>query len=69
MPLLGGLGIAVPVALLGLAATAAGHITVTNWNWVYINYTESFGLLFSFAAGRHESTTLGSAASLLSPLA
>jgi len=58
MPLLGGLGIAVPLIVVGLAAGVAGHVIVSNWKWVYIHHKESFDLLFSFAGSRSESITL-----------
>jgi len=58
MPLLGGLGIAVPLIVLGLAAGTAGHVIVGNWKWVYIHHKESFDLLFSFAGSRSKCITL-----------
>ena len=58
MPLLGGLGIAVPVVIVGVVATTAGHIIVANWKWFYINYSDSFSLLFSFADSRNDNMTI-----------
>ncbi len=60
MPLLGGLGIAVPLIVLGLAAAGAGHVIVIDrvWRWVNIHHKESFDPLFSLAGSRNECMTL-----------
>ena len=58
MPLLGGLGIAVPLLVLGFAAGTAGHVIVHNWRWIWIHHRESFDLLFSLAGRRNECMTL-----------
>ncbi len=58
MPLLGGLGIAVPLVALSLAAGAAGHIIFWNYEWVGIHYREFFHPLYSFAGNRNECMTL-----------
>ena len=58
MPLLGGLGIAVPLMVLGLAAGTAGHVIIRNWQWVWNHHRESFDLLLSFAGSRKECMTL-----------
>lgn len=55
MPLLGGLGIALPLIFLALASSLAGHFIVANWKWVYLHYEQYFDPLFSFAGTRRES--------------
>lgn len=58
VPLLGGLGVAVPLVVLGIATAIAGHLIVENWKWVYVHQKESFSLLFSFAGNRSQCLTL-----------
>lgn len=58
MPLLGGLGVAVPLMILALAAGTAGHVIICNWKWVWIHHRESFDLLLSLAGCRKECMTL-----------
>lgn len=58
MPLLGGLGIAVPLIVLGLVAVIAGHLIVGNWKWGFTHYEEIYGLLMSFAGTRNDFLTL-----------
>jgi UDP-GlcNAc:undecaprenyl-phosphate GlcNAc-1-phosphate transferase len=54
IPLLGGLGIAIPLLVLGLAATAAGHLIVASWRWVYAHQPEHFDQLYSLAGDRNK---------------
>ncbi len=58
IPLLGGLGIVLPLAALGLASWAAGLLIVRHWQWVWLHYKPWFDLLFSFAGRRNECMTL-----------
>jgi UDP-GlcNAc:undecaprenyl-phosphate GlcNAc-1-phosphate transferase len=58
MPLLGGVGIALPLIGLSLAAGIAGHVIIRNWQWVWLNHRESFDLLLSLASIRYECITL-----------
>ena len=58
VPLLGGLAIAVPVILLALVVSIAGHFIVRNWQWVWLNYREWFSPLFSLAGIRKQCLTL-----------
>ncbi len=58
MPLLGGLGIAVPLIILGFSIVLAGQVIVGNWRWLYLHHRESFDFLFSLAGSRYECLTL-----------
>lgn len=68
MPLLGGLGIAIPLGILGLASSVAGYLILGNWMWLAGEYSpQYFDLIFSFASIREECLvlTLGSVGILL----
>lgn len=59
MPLLGGLGIAIPLGILGIASAIAGYLIVGNWIWLAHTYaTPDFDLIFSFASVREECLVL-----------
>jgi len=54
MPLLGGLGVALPLLALGLAVSAVGYFVVGNWQWVAQHYPEHFNSLYSLASERKD---------------
>ena len=54
MPLLGGLGVALPLMGLGFATCVTGYYVVGNWTWVERNYPDYFGLLYGMAEYREE---------------
>lgn len=58
MPLLGGLGIAIPLALMAVTASIVGHAIVANWTWVAAQYPDHFDLLFAFANSRTDCLVL-----------
>jgi len=52
MPLLGGLGVALPLAALGLAAGLTGYLVVWNWKWVLLHYPDNFQSIYALAQSR-----------------
>jgi len=54
MPLLGGLGIALPLAALGVAGAVVGLLVIRNWRWVWLHHREWFNFLMSLAQFREE---------------
>jgi len=54
MPLLGGLGIAVPLIVLCLAAGVAGHVIIARWQWIYHAHGNWLGYLLDFAGKRND---------------
>ena len=58
MPLLGGLGIAVPLIGLCLFTQIAGQLIVRHWKWLWVHEREWFDPLYSLAGTRHDCLTL-----------
>jgi UDP-GlcNAc:undecaprenyl-phosphate GlcNAc-1-phosphate transferase len=58
MPLLGGLGIAIPFILGALACGVGGYLVIGNWQWVQANYREHFDVLLTLAGGRQDLITI-----------
>lgn len=58
MPLLGGLGLSVPLVTVSLLVGVAGHIILHNWTWIWLHHRQSFDLLYSIAESRDECITL-----------
>jgi len=58
MPLLGGLAIAAPIILLGLAAAISGYVIIGHWKWIYLHHKEFFSPLLSVAGRRNDCMTL-----------
>lgn len=58
MPLLGGLGVALPLVTLSLTAGISGHLIVHHWKWLWRNHREWFDLLFTLASNRGAWLTL-----------
>ncbi|MFP4501486.1 MAG: glycosyltransferase family 4 protein [Candidatus Hydrogenedentota bacterium] len=58
MPLLGGLGIAVPFIAAGLGSGLLGYFVISHWQWVVENYPAQFNLLMNLAGNRHELLTM-----------
>ncbi len=56
-PLLGGLGIAAPLILLGLAAATAGYLVFSNWQWMWRHHREIFSPFYDFAFNRKDFLT------------
>lgn len=54
MPLLGGLGIAIPLVVLGLGSSIAGAVIVNHWGDLLARFPEHWGLFMSFARSRTE---------------
>ncbi len=52
MPLLGGLGIALPLLVAGTLASAAGYLLLwgNNWKWLLQHYPDHFDFLYSLAS-------------------
>lgn len=52
MPLLGGLGIALPLLLAGSLASAGGYLLLagSNWKWLLQHYPEHFDFLYNLAS-------------------
>ena len=58
MPLLGGLGIALPFLLLSFVVGVGGYVVFANWKWLWLQHRESFDLQFSLAGWRGECVVL-----------
>jgi UDP-GlcNAc:undecaprenyl-phosphate GlcNAc-1-phosphate transferase len=58
IPLLGGLGIAVPFLLLCVASGLTGMLLITHWEWVWRQYRDEFTPLMNLASYRMDFLTL-----------
>jgi UDP-GlcNAc:undecaprenyl-phosphate GlcNAc-1-phosphate transferase len=58
IPVLGGLGIAVPLLTIGLLTGIAGHFVIRNWEWLWQHHRGSFNFLFTLAGSRSDCITL-----------
>ena len=52
MPLLGGLGIAIPLIFLGIGSSLAGTLIVRYWPTVQEQFPDHWGLFMSFSRSR-----------------
>lgn len=57
MPLLGGLAVAVPLLMVGLAGALAGHFVIARWEWLS-QYPAYFSPIYTFAGYRGNCLTL-----------
>ena len=58
MPLLGGLGIAVPFITGAIASSAAGYYIIAHWDWVLERYPDHFNFLMNLATSRRDLLTI-----------
>ncbi|HOE65189.1 MAG TPA: MraY family glycosyltransferase [Candidatus Hydrogenedentes bacterium] len=58
MPLLGGLGVALPLIALCMAGAVAGYGVVRHWQWFWLYRRDVFDALFSLAGERGNFLTL-----------
>lgn len=58
MPLLGGIGIALPLVALSLTGALLGSLAVRHWKWVWLNHREWFDTVLTLAGYRTECLTL-----------
>ncbi len=67
MPLLGGLGIAIPLIVLGVGSSVAGSLIIANYPALIARFPENWGILYSFAGSRTDCLllSLGGAAIVL----
>ncbi len=54
MPLLGGLGVALPLLLLGAGASVVCHLIFWNWDWVLRQFPGYFDFLYSQGVNRND---------------
>lgn len=52
MPLLGGLGIAIPLIVLGIGSSVAGSLIIRDWPAVQEQFPDHWGLFMSFSGSR-----------------
>lgn len=58
MPLLGGLGVALPLVGLGIASSMAGYWVVWNWQWLFLSYPDYFQSVYGLAQSRVDAIVL-----------
>jgi len=58
MPLLGGLGIALPLIVMEIGVGVTGFFIVLNWKWLWIHHRDAFDFWFSLAGVRGDCLAL-----------